>query len=426
MMRAIRAAAAFTVLIVMMVSLAAYAQPTKELKQIFPKMYLATGLEWKGESTQNTNWNKICEDPKGRIWWAGGDHWGTDRAGGVYNDRYDRPWGFGNTTVHYYDPKTDKAVEVFELDRASAIYSNAETPGHGKIHSNIQSDSKGRIWAAGYLGSSYNHEFTNAYFPKSYAGGALVRYDPSTDDIDYFGIPTPYGGQVALYLDEKRTTVFGFSVDRARFWSVNYETMELKHYETNGRFGLREMIMDNNGRCYFVNEYQGLTRFDPNTETFTDLPIKIPGLRASCVSKDNIIYGICSLGFVWSLNPKTLEVKNYGHVVNVPDEGVYTPNICIDDDWQRLYFIAGGHGVTLAGMPILTILDLKTGRFLWPGKIDIDGSYGAVVGKDHSVYFGCYAYAQKNGKRLKNSEGKEYRTNYLIKYEPPRNLEDIK
>ncbi len=410
------------VLMMMLITAPSFAQPPKDLPQIRPTLYLATGLDWQGESTQNTCWNKICEDPQGRIWFAGGDHWGTDRAGGVYEGRYDRPWGFGNTTVHYYDPKSDKAVEVFELNRASAVYSNAETPGHGKIHSNIQCDSKGGIWAAGYLGSSYNHEFTNAYFPKSYAGGAIVRYDPKEDDFDYFGIPTPYGGQVALYLDEKHTTVYGFSVDRARFWSVNYATMELKQYETNGRFGLREMIMDNNGVCYFANEYQGLTAFYPETETFEDLPIKIHGLRASCVSSKNIIYGICSDGYVWSYNPKTREVHDFGHIVQLPGERVYTPNICIDEDWQRIYFIAGGHGVTLAGMPILTVLDLKTGKFHWPGMVDVDGCYGAVVGRDHSVYFGCYAYAQKNGKRLKNSEGKEYRTNYLVKYVPEKKL----
>ena len=55
------------------------AQPPQGIKQIFPKMYLATGLDWEGESAQNTCWNKICVDKQGRIWFAGGDHWGTDR-----------------------------------------------------------------------------------------------------------------------------------------------------------------------------------------------------------------------------------------------------------------------------------------------------------------------------------------------------------
>lgn len=412
--------------VLMVFSAASFAQPTGSIKQINPKYYPAGGLIWKGESTQDTNWNKICEDQEGRIWFSGGDHWGTDRRGGIFDDRYERPWGYGNTTICYYDPKKDRAFVAFELDRASSLYSNTETPGHGKIHSNIQCDSKGGIWCAGYLGSSYDHEFANAYFPKSYEGGALIRYDPRIDNVDYYGIPTPYGGQSALYLDERRSSIYGFAVDRARFWSVNYETMELKQYETNGRFGLREMIVDRNGMCYFANEYQGLTMFNPDTETFADLKIKIPGLRASCVSSDNIIYGICSLGFVWSYDPKTGKVVEYGHVVQVPGEGVYTPNIALDETWQRLYFIAGGHGVTLAGMPILTILDLRDKKFYWPGKIDVDGCYGSVVGRDHAVYFSCYGYMQQNGKRLRNKEGKEYRCNYLVKYEPPSSLEGLK
>ena len=36
------------------------------------------------------------------------------------------------------------------------------------------------------------------------------------------------------------------------------------------------MIVDNGGRCYFANEFDGLTRFDPDTETFEDLPLTIP------------------------------------------------------------------------------------------------------------------------------------------------------
>jgi len=410
--------------VAMLVVTSAVAQPSKNIPQVAMKVYPAGGLIWKGESRQNTNWNKICEDTRGCIWYSGGDHWGTDRSGGIYEDRYERPWGFGNTTVCFYDPKTDKAEVAYELDRAGAIYSNAETPGHGKIHANIQCDSKGRIWTAGYLGSSYNHEFTNAYYPKSYGGGSIICYDPATDDTDYYGVPVYHGGVVALYLDENHHNIYGLTVDRARFWSVNYETWEVRLYETNGRFGLREMLMDKNGFCYFANEYKGLTRFDPDTETFVDLPITIPGLRASCVSSDNMIYGISSEGFVWRFDPKKVEVEEYGHVVHVPEEGVYTPNVCIDEDLNRLYFIAGGHGVTLAGMPIVTVLDLKTKKFHWVGKINVDGCYGSVVGRDHSVYFSCYGYAQQNGRRLKNKDDKEYRTCYLVKYEPPKKLED--
>lgn len=414
-------------LVVLLIPLAAYGQPKSDMKQVLPKMYPAGGLEWNGVSVQESCWGKICEDPKGRIWFSSGDHWGTDRKGGIFDQRYERPWGYGNTTVCFYDPKSDKAQVGFELDRASTIFSNAETPMHGKIHANIQSDSEGNIWTAGYMGDSYSHAKSDVFYPKSYAGGAVIRYNPQTDDINYYGLPTPYCGQVALYLDEKRSTVQGFDVDRARYWRLNYETMTLKLYETNGRFGTREMIMDHNGMCYFANEFEGLTMFNPDTETFTDLDIKIPGLRASVVSSKNVIYGISADGFVWSYDTKSGKVEEYGHVVQSPKEVVYTPDIALDEEWGRLYFIAGGHGVFLlgSGMPILTIFDINNKKFYWPGKLDVDGCYGAVCAKDHAVYFGCYAFEQKDGRRVMDKDGKGRRWNYLVKYVPPKNLEDL-
>ena len=178
----------------------------QKTQKIRLKMYRAEGLIWKNTSAQNTNWNKITETPDGKIWFCGGDHWGTDEIAGDFDrsDRYERPWGFGNTAVCYFDPRTKKVSFELELDRASAIYSNAETPGHGKIHGNIASNSKGMLYFAGYMGLSYMHEYTRAYYPKSYAGGALLRYDPHTKKLDYLGIPCPYGATVGLYYDEKR------------------------------------------------------------------------------------------------------------------------------------------------------------------------------------------------------------------------------
>ena len=186
------------------------------------------------------------------------------------------------------------------------------------------------------------------------------------------------------------------------------------------------MIVDHKGNPWFPNEFESLTKFDPDTETYTDYDTKIPGLRASVCSKNGVIYGISDTGFVWSWDTKTNKVEEYGHVVGTPDTRVYTPNIALDEKWGRLYFLAGSHGSTLAGMPILTIFDLKEKKFYWAGGVDVDGCYGAVAASNNSVYFGTYAYAQKNGKRIKNKEGKEYRTNYLVRYDPPKNLEDLK
>jgi hypothetical protein len=412
----------------------------RKLKTLRLKMYVAEGLKWKNESAQNTSWNKITVTPDGKIWFCGGDHWGTDETIGNFDksDRFERPWGFGNTAVCSYDPVTDKVKNELELDRVSAIYSNAETPGHGKIHGNIASDSKGMLYFSGYMGMSYMHEYTGAYFPKSYAGGALIKYNPQTKNVDYLGIPCPYGATVGLYYDEKRNILNGISPDRAKFWRVKLSTMELNRYESVARMSrledrVREMIMDKEGFCYFANDIGGLTKFNPDTQVFTDIDIKLPGklmdFRASVVSSKNIIYAISTDGFVWSFDPRTNKLEEFGHVIGMPDEGHYTPNIALDEEWGRLYFIAGNHGgaVVETALEILTILDIRSKKIYWAGQVEgVEGCFGALTTKDHTVYFSCFGNYFSGGEVEKDINGKPITRPYLVKYNPPANLNSLK
>jgi hypothetical protein len=406
------------------------------LKKIRLASYPAGGLVWKGKTVQNTNWNKITETPDGKVWYCGGDHWGTDALTGPFekSESYERPWGFGNTAISYYDPKQDQSTVAVELDRASAIYSNAETPGHGKIHSNIASDSKGNIYFAGYMGLSYTHEYTGANYPKSYAGGALIRYNPASKKTDYFGIPFPNSAVVALYYDEKRDILNGITVDRAKFFRVKLATMELYRYESVARMSrvedrVREMIMDKQGFCYFANDIGGLTKFDPGTEKFTDLDVRLPGklmdFRSSVVSSTNIIYAISTDGFVWSLDPKTSRLDSLGHVLGLPAEGHYTPNIALDESWGRLYFMAGNHGgqVLESALEIITVFDLKKRKFYWLGQAEgIEGCFGSLVNKQHTVYFSCFGPLNKKDSSAGN-KGKGVTRPFLARFDPPKQLE---
>jgi hypothetical protein len=403
-------------------------------------MYAAEGLMWKNESAQNTSWNKIVETPDGKIWFCGGDHWGTDETIGNFDrsDRYERPWGFGNAAICSYDPVSEKVNFEVELDRASVIYSNAETPGHGKIHGNIVSDSRGMIYFAGYMGMSYLHEYTRAYYPKSYAGGALIKYDPFTGKTEYLGIPVPYGATVGLYYDEKRDILNGISPDRAKFWRLKLSTLELNRYESLARMSrledrVREMIMDRDGFCYFANDVGGLTKFDPDTEIFTDIDINLPGkmkdFRASAVSSKNIMYCISTDGYVWSFDPRANKLEEFGHVIGMPGQGHYTPNIALDESWGRLYFIAGNHGgeVLESALEILTILDLGTKKFHWVGQLEgVEGCFGALTTKNHDVYFSCFGQYYSGNEVEKDTLGNPITRPYLIKYVPPENLNSIK
>lgn len=411
-----------------------------KLKNIKLKEYRVTGLMWKGETALNTNWNKITETPDGKIWFCGGDHWGTDHITGPWpkSEVYERPWGFGNTVICYYDPTQDKVFEAVELDRASSIYSNAETPGHGKIHGNITSDSKGNVYFAGYMGLSYMHEYTRAYYPKSYVGAAICKYDPETKQVTNLGIPFPYGASVGLYYDEKRNSLCGITVDRAKFWRLKVSTMELNRYESVARMSrlndrVREMILDKDGFCYFANDIGGLTKYDPDKETFTDIDLKLPGkfmdFRASVVSSDNIIYAITTDGFIWSYDPKANKLEDYGHIFDMPGQGCYTPNIALDEKWGRLYFIANNHGgeVLESALETLTIIDLKTKKRYYIGKVEgVEGCFGSICTKDHTVYFSSFGLLYKGDEVEKDSRGKAVTRPFLIKYNPPEDLESLR
>jgi streptogramin lyase len=411
-----------------------------KLKLIRLKQYPVKGLIWKGESAANSNWNKITETPDGKIWFSGGDHWGTDGITGPWpkSDVYERPWGLGNTVICYYDPKQDKSFEAIELDRASSIYSNAETPGHGKIHGNITSDSKGNIYFAGYMGLSF-YEVVGTYYPKTYPGAALCKYDPLTKNVTYLGIPVPYDASTGIYYDEKRNSLCGITPNKGRFWRVKISTMELNEYGSIARMSrledrVREFIMDREGYCYFANDIGGLTKYDPDNETFTDLDVKLPGLlmdfRASVVSSDNVFYCITTEGFVWSYDPKTNKLDNYGHVLGMPEQGCYTPNISLDEEWGRLYFIANNHGgkVYEPALVTLTILDLKTRKYHYVGKVDgVEGCFGAKCAKDHVVYFSSFGqyFTGKGNEVEKDSKGKVVTRPYLIRYNPPQDIESL-
>jgi hypothetical protein len=270
------------------------------------------------------------------------------------------------------------------------------------------------------MGLSYSHEYTRAYYPKSYAGGALIRYNPATNDVDYFGIPFPNSAVVALYYDEKRDVLNGITVDRAKFFRVNLTTMELHRYESVARMSrvedrVREMIMDKEGFCYFANDVGGLTKFSPDTEKFVDLDVTLPGklkdFRSSVVSSKNIIYAISTDGFVWSLDPRTNKIEDLGHVLGMPDQGHYTPNIALDEEWGRLYFMAGNHGG-------------KVLEFYWLAQAEgVEGCFGSLVNKNHTVFFSCYGHSYKDNQLIKDIKGNVVTRPYLVKYDPPANLE---
>ena len=133
-------------------------------------------------------------------------------------------------------------------------------------------------------------------------------------------------------------------------------------------------------------------------------------------------------GFIWSFDPRTNTIEEFGHVLGLPDQPHYTPNIALDEEWGRLYFLAGNHGggVLEDALETLTILDLKAKKRYWAGTVEyLEGCFGAVVGDNHKVYFSSFGQVVKGNDVLRYKDGKPVTRPYLLRYDPPENLNSL-
>ena len=110
----------------------------------------------------------------------------------------------------------------------------------------------------------------------------------------------------------------------------------------------------------------------------------------------------------------------------MPEQGHYTPNIALDEEWNRLYFMAGNHGgnVLETALEIITVLDLKKKKFYWLAQAEgVEGCFGSLVNKNHTVYFSCFGHTNKDDQGSRNKKDASVTRPFLLKYDPPKNLE---
>ena len=110
----------------------------------------------------------------------------------------------------------------------------------------------------------------------------------------------------------------------------------------------------------------------------------------------------------------------------MPEQGHYTPNIALDEEWGRLYFMAGNHGgkVLESALEIITVLDLKKKKFYWLGQAEgVEGCFGSLVSKNHTVYFGCFGKLSNDNHLAKDKKGTAVTRPYLVRYDPPKTLD---
>jgi len=72
-------------------------------------------------------------------------------------------------------------------------------------------------------------------------------------------------------------------------------------------------------------------------------------------------------------------------------------------------------------------LDIRKKKFYWMGQIEgVEGCFGALATKDHTVYFSSFGHLYKDNKLVTDKNGKAVTRPYLVRYDPPKDLESLK
>ena len=185
---------------------------------------------------------------------------------------------------------------------------------------------------------------------KGYQGGHLYCYRPAKSnenvkladmdsEIEDLGIPLANNSIYALTINPKGDEIYGLTYPDGHFFIYNItldkftdlgEIDPQKVYhgpERQWRTLSRALICDDSGRVFMSGNKGMLKYYDPNTGKLVNTDIEVPGdyyymqfyqdyTAVEYFSKDSdgLIYGGTTDGYLFSFNPKKMQLNNFGKV----------------------------------------------------------------------------------------------------------------
>ncbi len=270
-----------------------------------------------------------------------------------------------------YDPKAKK--ETIVLSAKSLCGWKDDDFGDGKIHGDIDFDSKGDTWMLTYFGPSPTPE----EWQKRYRGSWLIHYNAFTGKAENLGIPLEGTSWPYHNYDGKRDIFFG--VDHTGDQVIVYDTKERRMLyggacpDSIKWYARCIMIDKDTGSIYATDantKDKQFVRYTRRNNTFTRMTATVPvnpatGKRGDCRShserKDATgafwcfdFYG--TIFKFWPEEERTEYVtENWGR------EGYYTANMAQSPKGRYLYYIPGIGYQYGQGVPIVQF-DTKTNR----------------------------------------------------------------
>ncbi|MGZ9584250.1 hypothetical protein [Paenibacillus marinisediminis] len=278
--------------------------------------------------------------------------------------------------LYEYYPTTGELRLIVDVEKAWIV--DAEQMPPSKIHTSIDFLPDGRLIMAthntapapGHKQWMFEQYYEHPW--EGYPGSILMIVNPDTNVVETRGIPVPresiYGGMLGN--DPRYYYFLGYM--RGHLYRLDLHTNEVKDYGKLSEFSSCRLIKDDRGRFYGSSYTGGIWRFDPESETVTDLKVSfhsphghrhrrqfIFGLhtpRGSLLMVDNVD---CEM---IEIHTETLEVTRHGHIhlpEQIPVEPYGIGGLAADDQFVLYYGLKTNDGYS----PIrLVRWDILNGR----------------------------------------------------------------
>jgi hypothetical protein len=272
-----------------------------------------------------------------------------------------------------------------------------------------------------YIGAS-NGVDNNGQGYSGYAGGSLLRFRPRPADeekpirieaectVEDLGIPVAGDGIYTLAIDRERNVIYGLTYPTGRFFSysiangkfavhggVAERSIPGEKFEKDRNIG-RALAVDRDGKAYGSGDRGVIFRFNPETGklewlrlTAPTVPGREPYNRVDCWAggSKEFLYGGTSDGYLFRLDPKSLELENLGKPLNqyrmrglaIARNGKLYGVGGSDDEMARLFSYDPAH----SAYQILGMVDVNHRPYYsWQAYV-IDA---VAIGLDGTLYLG--------------------------------------
>lgn len=323
----------------------------------------------------------------------------------------------------FFDSKKDRMVDVGNVTRLAGE-NGLDLGPQSKIHTKFGEGKDGRIYFATHAEERFN--YARFATEEGYPGSHYMAYDPRTGQVQDFGIGPRFEGMNTGAYDPQFNRIYGLTDSRGHFvyYDVATGTKIDKGRINNNDSVCRTLGIDENGNVYGSYGHGQIFKYDPRTDTITELSAHLP-IRQKGISlgrdynksetawrvvvwdqQTKKFYGVEeSATTLFSFDPAAPpddQVKRLGQMCipafasrrNVP---YATLSLTLGHD-RKLYYAAAGaefdysSSAGVAASHLITY-DLNSGRIEDLGEMHLPdgrsvlGTNSADTGPDGTIYF---------------------------------------